>query len=156
MMTIRPATIDDREGLLQLVALQDNFTDAEKEIAREVIDDSLFQRDDYRLLVAGNEKGELLAFVGYGPIPMTATAFDLYWIATDPTHGRLGIASRLLRAMEKELEKLAGAVVYVDTSSTAGYAKARAFYEKNGYQVAARLKDFYKTGDDRVIYRKEL
>ncbi|MFN2367979.1 MAG: GNAT family N-acetyltransferase, partial [Desulfurivibrionaceae bacterium] len=101
----------------------------------------------------GEESGELLAFVCFGPIPMTERSFDLYWIATAPTHGRRGIASRLLAAMEEELN---GSVVYVDTSSTAGYARARAFYEKNGYRIAARLRDFYKTGDDRVIYRKEL
>jgi ribosomal protein S18 acetylase RimI-like enzyme len=157
MMTIRPAAIADRDGLLELVAAQGNFTDDEKAVAREVIDDSLFERDDYRLLLAGDETGELLAFVCYGPIPMTERAFDLYWIATAPDHGRRGIASRLLAAMETELGKADGAaVVYVDTSSTDGYGRARAFYEKNGYRIAARLKDFYKTGDDRLIYRKEL
>jgi ribosomal protein S18 acetylase RimI-like enzyme len=156
MLTIRAATLEDREGLLDLVAVQDNFTSAEKEIAREVIEDSLFARDDYRLLLAGAENGELLAFVCYGPIPMTERSFDLYWIATAPDRGRCGIASQLLAAMEAELGRAAGAVVYVDTSSTAGYARARAFYEKNGYLIVARLQDFYKTGDDRVIYRKEL
>ena len=156
MMTIRPATIDDRMGLLELVALQENFTAAEKEIAREVIEDSLFERDDYLLLVASAEKDELIAFVCYGPIPMTESSFDLYWIATAPAHGRQGVASQLLGAMEASLGKSAKAVVYVDTSSTPGYARARAFYEKNGYQIAARLRDFYKTGDDRMIYRKEL
>jgi ribosomal protein S18 acetylase RimI-like enzyme len=156
MLTIRAATVADRDGLLGLVAAQTNFTIAEQEVAREVIDDSLFARDDYRLLVAGAETGELLAFVCYGPIPMTERAFDLYWIATGPGHGRRGIGSRLLAAMESELGQAAGPVVYVDTSSTEGYARARAFYEKNGYRIAARLKDFYKTGDDRVIYRKEL
>lgn len=167
MMTIRPATPDDRAALLRLVAAQANFTEDEKKIAGEVIDDSLLGRDDYRLLIAGEvtdhgtsrpglanlPAGELLAFVCFGPIPMTERSFDLYWIATAPTHGRRGIASRLLAAMEEEL---GGSVVYVDTSSTAGYARARAFYEKNGYRIAARLQDFYKTGDDRVIYRKEL
>ncbi len=174
MMTIRPATPDDRAALLRLVADQTNFTEDEKKIAGEVIDDGLLGRDDYRLLIAGEVTdhgtsrpglanlpagkrlqgaGELLAFICFGPIPMTERSFDLYWIATAPAHGRRGIASRLLAAMEKELN---GSVVYVDTSSTAGYARARAFYEKNGYRIAARLQDFYKPGDDRVIYRKEL
>ncbi|MDF1578596.1 MAG: GNAT family N-acetyltransferase [Desulfobulbales bacterium] len=153
MMTIRPATLDDRAALLGLVAAQANFTEDEKKIDGEVIDDSLLGRDDYRLLIADVESGELLAFVCYGPIPMTERSFDLYWIATAPAHARRGIAPRLLAAMEEEL---GGSVVYVDTSSTAGYARARAFYEKNGYRIAARLQDFYKPGDDRVIYRKEL
>ena len=47
-------------------------------------------------------------------------------------------------------------MVYVDTSSTHGYDRARSFYEKNGYTVACVLPDFYRAGDDRVIYRKTL
>ncbi|MBU0485957.1 MAG: GNAT family N-acetyltransferase [Proteobacteria bacterium] len=156
MITIRPATMADRKQLLGLVLAQDNFTEEEQEVAREVIEDSLFKRDDYQILTAVEKNGALLGFVCYGIIPMTEKSFDLYWIATAPEHGRRGIASQLLSAMETELNKSAGAVVYVDTSSTDGYERARSFYEKNGYQVAARFSNFYKTGDDRVIYRKEL
>lgn len=155
MLTIRPATENDREGLLKVVAAQDNFNAEEREVAREVIDDGLTGKDDYRHLVA-IENDVPVGFVSYGPIPMTERSFDLYWIATAPEHGRRGIASRLLTAMETELRKSPKPVVYVDTSSTEGYDRARAFYEKHGYLAAARFKDFYKTGDDRVIYRKEL
>jgi len=28
------------------------------------------------------------------------------------------------------------------------------FYEKNGYRLASRLENFYRDGDDRIIYRK--
>lgn len=156
MLTTRPATIADREGLLELVGDQDNFTDEEKEIAREVIDDSLFGRDDYRILLTLAASGQPIAFICYGPIPMTERSFDLYWIATAPAYARRGLASDLVRAMEAELGKTRRAVIYIDTSATDGYDRARSFYEKNGFQVAARLRDFYKTGDDKVIYRKEL
>lgn len=155
MLTIRPATESDRDDLFRLVAAQDNFNAEEQEIAREVIDDGISGRDDYRHLVAF-EKDVLVAFVSYGPIPMTERSFDLYWIATAPESGRRGIATQLLAAMETELKKSPEPVVYIDTSSTKGYDRARSFYEKNGYQIASRLKDFYKTGDDKILYRKEL
>lgn len=155
MITIRKATEGDRGGLLALVAAQDNFTGLEREVAAEVIDDGLTGKDDYEIVVSVAAGREVLGFICYGPIPLTEFSFDLYWIATLPSHGRQGLGGRLLAAMEDELRQRK-AVVYIDTSSTPGYDKARAFYEKHGYLVAASLKDFYHPGDDRVIYRKEL
>jgi ribosomal protein S18 acetylase RimI-like enzyme len=155
MITIRAAGIDDRATLLALVAAQDNFTAEEKAVAEEVIDDGLTGRDDYRTLVAVDNNGEPAGFITFGPIPMTECSFDLYWIATLPALGRKGLGTQLLTAMEQELRR-PGATIYIDTSSTPGYTRARAFYEKNGYRVAACLPDFYHPGDDRLIYRKAL
>jgi ribosomal protein S18 acetylase RimI-like enzyme len=155
MITIRKARSNDRGGLLALVAAQDNFTVLEQEVAEEVIDDGLTGKDDYEILVAVAPGGELVGFICFGPIPLTECAFDLYWIATLPSHGRQGLGASLLAAMEEQLRPVK-AVVYIDTSSTPEYAKARGFYEKHGYRIAAQLKDFYHPGDDRVIYRKEL
>jgi ribosomal protein S18 acetylase RimI-like enzyme len=155
MITIRAAESDDRATLLALVVVQDNFTAEEKTVAEEVIDDGLTGRDDYRTLVAVDNNGELAGFITFGPIPMTESSFDLYWIATLPALGRKGLGTQLLTAMEQELRRT-GATIYIDTSSTPGYTRARAFYEKNGYRVAARLPDFYHPGDDRLIYRKAL
>lgn len=155
MITIRKATEDDRMGLLALVKAQDNFTVLEREVAEEVIDDGLTGKDDYEIMVANGPGGELLGFICFGPIPLTESSFDLYWIATLPSQGRQGIGGRLLTTMEEELRRRK-AVVYIDTSSTPEYHKARGFYEKHGYRIAAQLKDFYHPGDDRVIYRKEM
>ena len=155
MSTVRKAKETDRAGLLALVAAQNNFSDLEREVAGEVIDDGLTGKDDYRILVGAAENGAVLGFICYGPIPLTEHSYDLYWVATLPDHGRQGLGGRLLAAMEEELRSL-DAVVYIDTSSTAGYARARAFYEKHGYRLAARLEDFYHPGDDRLIYRKSL
>jgi ribosomal protein S18 acetylase RimI-like enzyme len=155
MTAVRPATLSDRPALLSLVEAQDNFNEEERQVAVEVIDDGLTGRDDYRTLVAEQEDGRLAGFITFGPIPLTESSYDLYWIATDPALGRKGIGTQLMIAMEMELRR-PGAAVYIDTSSTSGYDRARAFYEKNGYRVAARLKDFYRYGDDRILYRKEL
>ena len=87
---------------------------------------------------------------------MTERRFDMYWVAVAPALGRQGVGRQLLARMEAELRAQGPAKVYVDTSSTPGYDRARNFYEKNGYQVACVLHDFYRDGDDRVIYLKDL
>ncbi len=155
MITTRKATKSDRAELLALVAAQDNFDVLEREVAQEVIDDGLTCKDDYEILVAGEQGGKLVGFICFGPIPLTECSFDLYWIATCPATVARALAGGCWPPWKRQLRRTK-AVVYIDTSSTPGYDKARAFYEKHGYQVAARLKDFYHPGDDRVIYRKEL
>jgi ribosomal protein S18 acetylase RimI-like enzyme len=157
VITIRPIETQDRSQLLKLVRLQDNFNAQEAEVAIEVIDDTLDPaKNDYSILVAVREGQGVVGFICYGEIPMTDRRFDLYWIAVDPALSRQGVGRLLLARMEAELSKAGPAKVYVDTSSTPGYDRARGFYEKNGYLVACVLHDFYRDGDDKVIYLKEL
>ena len=157
MITIRPIVAEDRAQLLKLVERQDNFNSQEVEVAIEVIDDTLDPaKNDYSILVAVSEGQGVVGFICFGDIPMTDRRFDLYWVAVDPDLGRQGVGKLLLARMEEELAGQGGGIVYVDTSSTPGYDRARSFYEKNGYQVACVLPDFYREGDDRVIYRKTL
>lgn len=60
----------------------------------------------------------------------------------------------LVGAMEEILGK--GTRVYIDTSATTSYATARSFYEKQGYEVACILPDFYRKGDGKVVYYKDI
>ena len=157
MITIRPIETRDRGQLLELVRLQDNFNAQEAKVAIEVIDDTLDPaKNDYCILVAVAGGLGVVGFLCYGEIPMTDRRFDLYWVAVDPALGRQGVGRRLLARMEAELRGQGPAKVYVDTSSTPGYDRARGFYEKNGYRVACVLHDFYRDGDDKVIYLKAL
>jgi len=154
MITIRSAVGDDRQQLFSLVATIDNFNAGEKELAREVVADGLAsEKNGYYILVAVDLQDTLVGFICYGPIPRTVKRWDLYWVAVAPGSSRLGIGTLLLRAME---ERLGQGRIYVDTSSTSGYAKARSFYERHGYEVAGVLPDFYRAGDDKVVYCKDL
>jgi ribosomal protein S18 acetylase RimI-like enzyme len=155
MITLRTAVGTDRDKLFALVDTIDNFNEGEKELAREVIHDGLAsEKNDYHILVAVDSNGFLAGFICYGPIPITVKRWDMYWIAVAPQVGRQGIGTLLLEAMEKRLGK--GVRIYVDTSATASYTKARSFYERHGYQVACVLPEFYGEGDDKVVYWKEL
>lgn len=157
MITITAISPPDRKPLIRLCTMQKNFNAQEIEVAIEVIDDALDPtKNDYQILKASTASGELVGFICYGAIPLTDQRFDLYWIAVDSGHGRQGIGKLLLNEMEKRLRTHSPAHIYVDTSSTPGYEAARAFYEKNGYRVAATLPDFYRTGDDKVIFVKKI
>lgn len=155
MITLRRAVSDDRDQLFGLVDTIDNFNGEEKELAREVIHDGLAsEKNGYHILVAVDGKETLVGFICYGPIPITVKRWDLYWIAVAPQVARQGIGTLLLNDMEERLGE--GVRIYVDTSATISYRKARAFYERHGYQVACVLPEFYGAGDDKIVYCKEL
>jgi len=44
----------------------------------------------------------------------------------------------------------------VETSQKDAYDPARRFYERCGYPEHARFADFYRPGDDLVVYYKRL
>jgi hypothetical protein len=47
-------------------------------------------------------------------------------------------------------------MLVAETSSRPEYAATRQFYLSRGYREAARMRDFYEVGDDRVIFTKSL
>ena len=155
-MLIRAIAPEDREQLIKIIVKQKNFLQCEIDIATEVIDETFNPEEDYQALAAFDDESRLIGFISFGPIPLTASRYDIYWIAVDPDHGRHGTGTVLLKEMEQRLRNLGPGHIYVETSSTQGYLAARLFYEKNNYQLVSHVKDFYREGDDRMIYQKIL
>lgn len=151
---VTPITLQDRQRVVEISRMQKNFLDCEIDIAIEVIDGSLSSTKDYETLVARDEKERVWGFISFGAVPLTENRYDLYWIAVDPGSGRSGIGTHLIKAMETSLCRGGIGHIYIDTSSIPEYLPARNFYEKHGYQAVARLQDFYRPGDDKIIYRK--
>ncbi len=50
----------------------------------------------------------------------------------------------------------AGRLLLIETSSQESYGATIRFYEKSGYPLVARIKGFYRPGDDKLIFAKEL
>ena len=154
-VSIRPMAKDDFDPLLEIVRKTGMFTQAEVEVAFELMDIWLNrpEQKDYIIHVA-EENGELAGYVCYGPTPATEFTFDLYWIVVDPARQRRGIGKKLLSFAEKECCGHGGRLIIIETSSTGKYARTQDFYRRNGYEVEARIKDFYAMGDDRLIFTR--
>lgn len=98
----------------------------------------------------------LLGYVCYGPTPMTENTFDLYWIASDPESRGQGVGASLIAGMEADIRHRKGHLIRVETSATEAYGPTRGFYEGMKYTEEARIKDFYKAGDDLIILTKRI
>ena len=44
----------------------------------------------------------------------------------------------------------------IETSSQESYGGTIHFYERSGYELAARIRNFYRVGDDKLIFQKDL
>ncbi len=145
-MIVEPAKPEDRQGILAVTAKIDIFTDEEKDTVGELWDDG-----EYNFLVARHE-GRVVGFTCYEERALTEGTYDLYWIAVDPSARRLGVGKALMRATESEVGKRGGRLLVVETSGLDSYASTRTFYESIGYEKEAVIRDFYKVGDDLVMY----
>ena len=154
----RRVTAADPAAVGELVAATGFFDSEESQIAVELVEEYL-QRGEasgYRFVFADGDDGRLAGYACYGPIPATQSAFDLYWVAVAPEIQGRGLGRRLVEAAEQAARDEGGSAMYLDTAGREQYAPTRAFYEHNGYTPAAVLPDFYRPGDDKVIYRKPL
>jgi ribosomal protein S18 acetylase RimI-like enzyme len=127
------------------------FREEEILTALEVFDEAVRPYEDYRMLGAFLE-GSLAGYACYGPTPMTQGCWHLYWIAVHQAFQRRGIAQALLERVLADC--LAGGVrlLTLEASGDTPAAPARAFYEAVGFREEARVRDFYRPGDDVVHY----
>src|SRR5215475_14734548 len=121
----------DRDGaaVRELTAGTGFFSDEEVAVAVELVDARLAQglASGYRFLFADGD-GRLDGYVCYGPIALTRSSFDLYWIAVRPGAQRTGLGSRLMEAGEDRARALGATAIYVETSSRPQYEPTRLFY----------------------------
>jgi RimJ/RimL family protein N-acetyltransferase len=47
-------------------------------------------------------------------------------------------------------------ILLVETSGLPEFERTRAFYAKHGYEEEARIREFYRAGEDKVVFRKAL
>jgi len=149
---------EDRAAVAALVVSVENFNQAERDCALELIDMYLDDQGqaDYRVDVAEDSASRVHGYACWGPVPLTKGTFDLYWIATNPASRRAGFGRALIRHVGKQVLENKGRLLVVETSAKDSYAGTVKFYQDLGYEERSRVEDFYDVGDDRLIFVKKL
>lgn len=157
-MLIRKLQRNDKDRIRTILIQTDVFKPEEIDVAMELIDEFLDkpEQKDYDMYCAVDEERAVIGYLCVGPTSMTAATYDLYWIAVDPGAQRKGIGATLNHFCEDHVKSIGGRLIVAETSSQSKYSKTRAFYLREGYSVAATIKDYYDVGDDLVIFTKYL
>jgi len=153
---IRPMEPRDKEPVIGHVRATGFFTPAEIVVAEELMDIYLEdpEQKDYRIVVVENEGKDAVGYMTWGPTPLAEDAYDIYWMAVSPAEQGRGRGKALISWVEDEVRRRDGRMIIIETSSQPKYDGTRQFYIDLDYKEVARIPDFYRAGDDRVIYAK--
>jgi len=146
---LRPS---DRAPLEDLIRGTQAFREDEVEVALELIDAGLASRDGYLFVVAADASDAPVGYACYGLTPLTDGTYDLYWIVVDARLHRSGIGKLLLEAVKTDVARRGGRGIVIETSGQPSYESQRHFYDRCGAELLARYPDFYRVGDDKLVY----
>ncbi|MGL5925878.1 GNAT family N-acetyltransferase [Chroococcidiopsis sp.] len=153
---IRPIAPDEMTALIALAETTGLFEPNQLEELSEMLSDYFGgDRNSDRFWIVDDDNG--LVGVAYCEMErMTDGTWNLQLIAIRPDRQGQGRGATLLHYIEQMLTANGGRVLLVETSGLPDFERTRAFYRKCGYDEAARIRDFYKAGDDKIVYRKAL
>lgn len=153
---IRPATSDDQKAIMAIAHAINLFSPPEISEFRSMLAEYFdgIPDNDHHWIVY--DDGEPVGVAYYAPEQYADGTWNLYFIAVQPDRQGEGLGSQLLRYVEQMLRKRGDRILLVETSGLPSFERTRAFYRKNGYDEEARIREFYKAGDDKIIFRKAL
>jgi ribosomal protein S18 acetylase RimI-like enzyme len=158
--SIRPIVPSDRPRIKEIVVSSKKFNPEEIATALELVAEFLKkgEKSGYIIIVLedGKKHPSVQGYACYGPTPLTQGVYDLYWIVTDPAVQGRGFGRRLIEYVERDVIKRGGRMVLVETSSQETYGPTIRFYKRAGYELVACIKNFYRIGDDKLVFSKEL
>ncbi len=154
---IRPVQPSDRAAVLTIAHTSGLFQADELNEIAMTLDLYLSETstDDRWIIATDNASPVGIAY--YAPERMTNGTWNLYMLAIDANHQRHGHGAAMVNHVEHDLRTSSHArLLLIETSGVPGFAGQRAFYAQLGYHLEARIRDFYDTGDDKIIYKKAL
>jgi len=106
---IRDFQKEDRDSIESMIQRIDNFTQEEKLIALELIDDKVLngEKSHYTIYVYIKDL-KLIGYYCIGLRPLTDGVYDIYWIVTDPEFRKEGAGKSLLEHAENFVKERDG------------------------------------------------
>ena len=157
---IRPLEPHDRSSIEEMVVSSGNFNDIEIATALELFEEAIEEGEEsgyiFAVLETGDADTKVRGYACYGPVPLTQGVYDLYWIVVEPSSKGTGLGQRLIQYVEQDVLSRGGRMILIETSSQETYGATIRFYERSGYHLSARIRNFYKIGDDKLVFQKEL
>lgn len=156
-MKIRPPREQDRPVIHAMLQACGVFSEEEVRVALELVDEAMSggEASGYTILVA-EDGDQACGYACFGHTPLTRGTWHLYWMCVHPSAHGSGAAQALQLRIEAVVRGQGGERIVLETSSRTDYARARAFYERAGYQAVGCIRGFYRPSDDCITYCKPL
>lgn len=151
---IRLASNEDKPPIMAIAEAIDLFSPQEIEQLGDMLTEYFNKDSDGFWIVA--DDGIVLGVAYCAPEPYTDGTWNLYFIAVRPDRQGEGIGTQLLQYVEATLNAGGERLLLVETSGLANFDRARGFYRKHGFEEVARIREFYRAGEDKIVFRKAL
>ena len=147
----------DTQSVREIILSTRFFYEHEVEIAVELVEEGLKdgEASGYYFVFAEVD-GITVAYSCFGSDIMSKTCWDLYWIACHNDLRGKGLGKMLLDETINQARKMGCKILIAETSGLPHYAPTRAFYTSTGFELEARLKDYYTMGDDKLFFTKRI
>jgi ribosomal protein S18 acetylase RimI-like enzyme len=150
---IRAITASDIEGLKKVVDSSGLFP---ADYLDEMVAGYFNDADTQDIWFTYSDNNQPVA-IGYCvPEKLTDGTYNLLAIGVSQDFQRRGVAGEMMKYIEQLLKHKGGRILIVETSSDDAQIGARKFYKKIGYTQAAVIKDFWKDGEDKIVFWKRL
>lgn len=107
--------------------------------------------ENYAFIFA-EENQKTVAFCCFARIPCTISSFEIYWLGVDKQYQGKGVGKQLISHIIQELQKIGAKKIVLQTAGRDQYIPTQKFYTTVGFNLEARIKDYYAQGDDCLIY----
>lgn len=152
---IKATTADEAIAISKLAAAN-HFEPDEIDLVQGRLTDYLAGKSEDLWFSAIATDLALVGVIYCTPEPMTQGTWNILMILVHPDHHRQGYGKALMAQVETVLSQRGDRLIIVETSSLDDFATARMFYPQCGYTEETRIRDFYETGNDKIIFRKDL
>ncbi len=153
MNEIRMVTQSDITDLKQVLDSIELFP---SEMLDDIIYNYLNNSETEEIWFTALENSKPISIGFCAPEKLTEGTYNLYAIGVGRDFQGKGIGSKMMTYIENYLRDKGHRILIVDTSGTDDFKMTRRFYEKLNYNQEAVIRDFWKEGDDKVIFWKKL
>lgn len=150
---IRPIAKTDLDDLKMVIETSGLFP---PELLDGMVSDYFTNAETEEIWLTKLERNRPVAVAYCAPERLTDGTFNLYLIAVHSDFQGKGIGGQIMRYVEGLLKSRGKRILIVETSGLPEYDQTRKFYDKCGYNREAIIRDFYRPGEDKIVFWKKL
>jgi ribosomal protein S18 acetylase RimI-like enzyme len=145
------------QNYIDIAVFTGAFDTHEIKVLKEILSDCCNSANQDYILIEEMILDQMAGFVIVGRTPLTEFTWDIYWVVVDKRFQRQGIGKALMAKVYQYIRSCGSrAVLRVETAGRKDYDYVRFFYAAQGFDESGRIKDFYSSGDDLVIFSRQI
>ena len=152
-MAIRFAVPDDVARLKEIITATELFP---AHLLNDMIAPYFAGENENWLVFETEDSENIVGLAYYMPEPMTEGTYNALLLAVHPGQQGRGVGAALMIHIEQTLREQNKRILLVETSGLPEFERTRRFYRKIGYEEEARIRDFYASGEDKIVFYKAL